>query len=583
MRVPYLILRRWNSSLKPGSKIVGSEIPESTNNFNEINSIIKKFIHPKSSKSKTPVTLSNDSLISLYNNWKLVDSEFLPLTNPTSISPYHFQSTYNSDLSYIKTPRLAVTKLLTDRWCELREYYTLYAGSPPFQMTKAVELGLGHHTDLEHQLHVDIDTTTLSQVWERIINSRLELLKEDVNYSKYVDLAYGNVGEGAFAASLSNQAIGRMFSLLTTSQAREVLVHGYLNLKEQHFINTTSELLSVETRPGMAEESKVLVSGIVDHFQIANRQDPRDLTMFQEVNDYMEYEFTEDVNGVRLVDLTQLFEDIPEIIHEHAQNYSIRTSDVKTRSFNRAPHQPSILNAAKYQTFYYKRMLELLAQPTSEENVCFGYHSLLENAKTRGLDIDKPISLTFLVLILRKHHNLLYHDFTKLAQGQPIGFELFDEYATNTEFEDYDVQSLIRSQEIDQMCNEDDFDYHKLLTPELLTSWKVPPTIRYFAARSYQFYTLFADFVGDQTRVEYHNGKTGVLFHSNNYQYDSNEMNLQISLASKFWNGDRQPNYTTDISKCKNCTFSTKCLIPNEGLDDSKIVGRKVHEFLHSK
>lgn len=144
--------------------------------------------------------------------------------------------------------------------------------------------------------------------------------------------------------------------------------------------------------------------------------------MFQEVNDYMEYEFTEDVNGVRLVDLTQLFEDIPEIIHEHAQNYSIRTSDVKTRSFNRAPHQPSILNAAKYQTFYYKRMLELLAQPTSEENVCFGYHSLLENAKTRGLDIDKPISLTFLVLILRKHHNLLYHDFTKLAQGQSIGF-----------------------------------------------------------------------------------------------------------------------------------------------------------------
>lgn len=164
-----------------------------------------------------------------------------------------------------------------------------------------------------------------------------------------------------------------------------------------------------------------------------------------------------------------------------------------------------------------------------------------------------------------------------------LGFECLMSRLQYRNLKIMNVQSLIRSQEIVKCAQRTDFDYHKLLTPELLTSWKVPPTIRYFAARSYQFYTLFADFVGDQTRVEYHNGKTGVLFHSNNYQYDSNEMNLQISLASKFWNGDRQPNYTTDISKCKNCTFSTKCLIPNEGLDDSKIVGRKVHEFLHSK
>jgi exonuclease V len=573
-----------------------------------VRSILRKFVRDGGDEPGLADLLPNQPLQKLYSNWHLNESYPLPLLSPISRTPFQFHSTFNVDQSYITSPRLSVTKLLTGRWCELREYYTIYSESEAIN-TAAMTSGVSFHLGLELQLHVPTDTTELITTLEHITSGRIEEIRscvdlisdpelhgvETARLDKFEDGCFGSIKESNLAMDWTDLILSRIFSLFTTSEAREVLIHGYVDIQNGSF-NATTDKFDFNIKPSkIVPSTNVLVSGVIDYLKLVNPTCPTDLSLFQDINDFIEYEFRTTINGSRIIDLSKFLQDVPYLLKD--SGFEIVTTDVKTRSFNRIPAQSSVLKAAKFQTFYYRKFLELLSQ--KEQSVDFAYSCLLENASNRGIDVDKPINYTTIVNLLRKFPNLLYRDFIKLANGEPIGFAPYDTFVEQSNFDDYRIQEFLVNYESDdslssldnkptqkivhQLNSIDSFDYGKLLTSDLLKPWKTPPTLRYFAARGAQFYQLCAGIVGDETTVEYHNSKTGRCFHINTYKYSEDELDAQLNQACTFWNGSRDPEYVSDLNKCKYCAFNSKCLIPNHQAPEDfqkKQIGSKIYGFL---
>ncbi|ODV79911.1 uncharacterized protein CANTADRAFT_89523 [Suhomyces tanzawaensis NRRL Y-17324] len=547
----------------------------------------------------------NDTLTALYHNWSLPPTQTLPLQSPLRDSPYQFHSKTNSDPSYIQTPRLAVTKMLVDRWCELREYYGIYSGSLSVKPSKAIELGVERHLELEEMMHTKVDVSSLEQTVEEIYTEvvrREELIcteeqgdlvfpdppcleRLSVSVEEFEDAVFGSVGVSDMASQWSNQIINRLYALITTSEAREVLVHCYVDLTKGKFIDNTRSLLAGQTDPGVANPRKVLVSGIIDHLSLTNQHDPSDLSLFEEIKWNEEYNCDHVINHTLLVDITSFLKRTEKLLGDHKDSFKVRTTDVKTRSYNKIPPQKSVLESAKFQTIYYRKMFGLLATENRVDEH-FGYNSLLENARQRGLNVDEPINMLTILVLLRQNFKILYKDFVKLAKGEPIGHEAYDTFMRENSFDSYDLSQLVQLEPFENLSLAENFDYCELLTSDLITAWKYPPTLRYFAARSAQFYSLFQDLMGDVTSVEYHNVKTQRCFHTSEYAYNSSELESQLQSGTSFWNGERAPIFTNDLDKCKYCEFNSRCAVPNGKTDDSdhrKIIGQEISRFLEDR
>lgn len=538
--------------------------------------ILKKFIiqsENKVDRNSTEASLENDSLKLIYKNWNLHSSSPLPIKSPIDLTPYQFLSMYNNDKSYITIPRLSVTKLLTDSWCELREYYSIY-GVSRFKTSKAITQGLRVHENLETTTHKVIDTTDLSKKLEVNVKQKVDEIERQIQLTsdpEEIELqqqrlaqfnlnAYGNIPESKLAIEWAQSILSRLFTLFSTSEAREVLIHGYIDLNKGEFCHEIKSNC-------INNQNNVLVSGIVDQIRIVDKSNPRNLDLFETVNHNLEYEFPNCINNIRIIDFSRYFDVIGNIIKDF-HDYEILVTDVKTRGFNSIPGQKSVIESAKYQTFYYRKFLGLLSNENTHEN--FAYYSLLENARIRGVDVDKPINYSTIVQMLRKFPDILYQDFTKLSNGDKIGFKPFDDFHHNLIHHYYNLNDYFdsgfhcnNSKLINDLNEVDDFDYKNLFTEDILKQWQIPPTLRYFAARGNQFYRLCSQILGDTTTVEYHNHRTNSCFHTNTYDYDEHELNDQLYKASTFWNGKRVPIPTTDLDKCKYCDFSPKCVVPN--------------------
>ena len=144
------------------------------------------------------------------------------------------------------------------------------------------------------------------------------------------------------AVDWAEMLIERLFSLIMGAEAREILLHGYLNLKNRLFVTNKDEI---------RESSSVLVSGIVDYIKLQNVTNPSDGTLFDDIHGFVDSAFDQ-VDNVPLVDLSQFLPEAKQIL----QNYDFRLTftDVKTRSARQIPRQESVLEAAKFQTFYYR-------------------------------------------------------------------------------------------------------------------------------------------------------------------------------------------------------------------------------------
>lgn len=580
--------------------------------------------------------LANPNLRTIYKNWGLNPDESLPRRSPIKVSPIEFAAKTSREFK----PRLSVTKLLTDRWCELAKYYEIYA-ELKFQTTPAVSRGLKLHERLEKITHVEVDTGSLTDALlnnfeQLLINNSISLnnLKPGdkvlvdgkyVSIQDYLNLAFGNVQEGELSENWADCIISRLFSLFTTSQAREVLVHGFADFNTQDLCTKIPENSSNEPL------NLTLVSGIVDEFRLINTENPQNLDLFEEIDHELSLEFDDYFGDNQVIDLTKFFEIVKPLVELY--DYKIIASDVKTRSLNSLPNQKSQLDSAMVQTFYYRKLLGLLSGESTEKN--FSYYSLLENAKQRGADIDAPISYDTITQILRKFPYLFLEDFIKLANGKDIGFAPFDEFrAKKGDFNENidekgndengtDVKAYVKGTDVNADVKGNDkkgtkfheskadskinnhtefnynlgdyiygmnfgliddfteFEYDKIYVNLILKKWDTPPTLRYFAARSAQFYELCFGMLGNSTTVEYYNSTTGKVFSKLEYQYDEEVVVKNVENGVGFWSGIKEPTPVDDVSKCNYCEFASKCKIPNYEYETKKRnIGSEIFKFL---
>ena len=564
-------------------------------------SILGKFILPLRSGSKGPKTNpkpNSSKMRNLLTTFHIDEEESLPLEKPGYIkeTPFEYHSKYNSDASYISIPRLSVTKLLTFQWCELREFYTIFSGSPVKEETKEMKSGTEAHLRLELETHKLINVEDIERITDIFMEKEIDSYEKHINtltdpddillakkdLSKLTEILHGAIPESSMANEWMNKIISRLFTLINTSEAREVLVHGYLDFQTSQFTSNLRDFL-------LNQLNLVLVSGVVDHLKLFNPNDETDYSMFEDIQDHVEFTYLSQRKH-QWIDLSKFFKDIDPIIKEYSDIFKIAIADVKTRSWNKLPQQESVLQAAKLQVEYYRNMFGILAGEFDDMDI--GYEMLLENAKRRNLDVDKPISIKAALAFLKANHTIIFKDYVKLANGEAIGFDSFDKFSRErylNQESNYDFTKVLkgtnREDYISQIkySDKDGFDFDEILTSDILKTWKIPLTLRYFAARSSQLLNLCKPFLSDSLSIEYHNVKNDQCFHTNYYNYNANEINEDTARASAFWNGSRPPVPVEDLSKCNYCDFSSRCVIPNPHKkvpDSYGSVGSKMKHFI---
>lgn len=510
-------------------------------------------------KSPQTIQISNEKLLRLFNTFRLDYSDFLPTVKPNHVTktPFQFHSTYNDNESFITKPRLSVTKLLTNSWCELREYYQIYSGSMKEPKSESLLLGTKYHEELELETFEIINIVEFQRFLQRVFhpedvaNNDLEQSVELQDDTESVPQFIANLdAESELCNEWMESALIRLYNLLVRSETRELLVHGYLDLENLELRYT---------------KDSVLISGVVDYLQLVNTKDPHDLTMFEEIQALIDLEFNQ------YLDLNNFLLGVEQITSSYSDDYKLKITDVKTRRTNHIPNQLSVLEAAYLQVCYYKQFFDTLSTNPHDT-----YKYLCHNAEQRNCDLDKPVDPLIIFSLLRKYPDLLLNDFTKLANGETIGFEPYDNHEHKQK--GYNFDQAFGVSDFAYLRELDDFDYGSILNEKILTQWKKPLTLRYFAARTAQFYCIFNKFVSNSIAVEYHNARTKFNFKTMEYEFNLQELNKSVQHASRFWNGTAKPQLITDIRKCKYCDFSSKCTVPNKNLQS---FGVKLKHFIN--
>lgn len=265
-------------------------------------------------------------------------------------------------------PRLSVTMILTQQWCELRDFFEIYSRTPR-EETDAMRKGRKEHLKLELETHPEID---MSDVLEHI--PQVELKEVDVYCQSVVD------------------AILRLVTLLQTGRAREIYVHGFI---DEFGVIDDGEVL---------DEDSMIVTGVIDHLVLKSSDRERPIEhAFKQMNDLKD-----------IVDLGS------EVISKHPSSYFLLVSDVKTRSQPTLPSQASVLQGAKSQVMIYRKFLEVLGGR-------FGAQWLEEYCKRKKIDIDEPITPEF-ALGLIYTHDVFWKDFERMRDGVDVGIEGFDNH-----------------------------------------------------------------------------------------------------------------------------------------------------------
>ncbi|KAG5420981.1 EXO5 [Candida metapsilosis] len=597
-----------------------------------------------------PLFRDNMLLRNLYDTWGLPYSQNLPLVSPlpSSETPLKTYIESNLDPSTKKAVRkIAATKLLVNDWCQLRNAYTVHAGSPRTPPTPAMMRGTLHHAYLEEETHPSAHIERMLDFVSRKAQAlQRELKAKAVAAGKDKSMGDENVEDSQRALQLvnemstlsreeslandwANKSIARMFALLTNSKAREIPIHSYMDMNQDRILEPPFDEVDAMNR-------SILISAIVDLFKFGNPKDPNDLTFVTELRNTLDFECDRDHLGAKpMIDLTKFIAETKRILSGYnCENLSLIISDVKTRGQNSLPNQKSQMDGAKDQTMFYRKFFEILTK-----DVEFTYNGLITNAKFRYLDIDKPLSPIIVLQMLRLNPDLFYNDFVKLSNGEPIGMELFDEDVKEIKLrksiEKLNLNTSIKGEEEQQQQQQQQKLYHNsyefrfdllfqnpsefsLICPSnesylkeldevgiqeakdsntstpfpyshylkpLLKTWKTPPTLRYLAARSSQFFNLFNNFINDSTTVEYHNYKNKQVFEIRHYKHSQQQLDFAVKEACNFWLGRTLPKLPDSKEKCTYCDFRAKCPFALGEADElsnkRKLVGARLRQFLN--
>ena len=559
---------------------------------------------------KQELVLEMDQLMKTF---QMKPWDAFPLEKPTYVkeTPFEYHSKWNGDPSYVSNPRLSVTKLLTDQWCELQEMYRVYAGSPERRKSKQMQMGSKVHLQLELDDYGEMEVVELedyldqkliqlharnqkdaraSQTDENVPRNSSEgpSVQNTIEEPRLSDGRIVDTEEASLAYEWLTKITKRLYILLTRSEAREVLVHGYLDLD-------SGEIVKDGSPSSLSDKSNVLVSGVVDLLSLETEgTDRQKWEIFKEIQDLLEITFPKTTDTDFLVDLSEFIRIIGPVLQSDARQYMLTLTDIKTRTFNSIPAQESVVEATKKQISFYRNFLGVLSGNVTNESV---YEMLLENARRRHLDLDAPISFKTMFILLATNFDLLYNDFAKLALGTPFGFNKYDCFNNHTNqhglveqstFE-YDPSLLVSKDEVHMLVQVANLKFPGIncnhLITNLLRPWRIPLTLRYFAARASQMYNLLCPFLSDRLRIEYRNAKTGHCFKKIDFVYNESELSEASRKALTFWNGKRPPTPVTEISKCTNCEFESRCLIPHPQQNlpnDFGTVGSQLTNFLAS-
>ncbi|SCU88152.1 LAFA_0E11034g1_1 [Lachancea sp. 'fantastica'] len=430
----------------------------------------------------------------------------------------------NGTTEYAGTARLSVTKLLTKRWCELREAYDIYSQVPIYEHGQ-VSVGRREHQRLEDEAHVT--------------PSNAEILKEELTAEIPQDAVH-TLAENWF------QTIIRLLALFQTGQAREILCHGYLSSKD------------CALDGNVAEEDAVLVSGIIDHLLLKRRNTAELKPTSLLAGNCSEH------------DLQRIVHDLNAAVRNSNEELEIIVSDVKTRSSRTIPQQTSVVKASKIQVMYYRYFLEELSKDVAQT-----YERLLMNARKRGIDLDAPINAAKLV-VLMETSPVIARDMQRLQKGFPIGFAPFDDFheSSMTSRCEYDLESF---QGVIENADTHERYY------EYFTKWKTPLTLRYFAARLAQMYNHVGPLLSKNLMIEYYSGSTN--FHSISFEYDPEDIKHHSTQSALFWFGKRKiepikPTVRNMLTYCKYCDYEQICLWRKQGSDMCKGLGKEL-QALH--
>lgn len=464
-------------------------------------------------------------------------------------TPFEYYSRVNAQENYTTEPRLSVTKLLTDAYCELQNFYEVYAGLPKTAPTARMMSGTAYHAALEEQTHPQIG---LDLVREKIDALLLELPNAQAEALRATTQSY------ELAQSWFEQSMKRILSITKTRFSREIFLHGFLDLTAEKLVTNENDL-----------KKAVLVNGIADFIRITKQPC---------VHDYSEKApeaYSKDLELVlenlsiskRIVDLDEALPAAKRTMSELAKDHYLQLGDVKTRQRNDIPFQKLVIHSAKVQCMYYAQFLCNLSQSAE-----FAYESCLENGKRRQVDPDEPVSIAYTAEIIVANFEHIVLDCLRLARGETIRFASSDKH---TPTHDFSLSQLVNEEqfrEMLQLAHGSAFSEIDILA--LFQPWKKPLTLRYFAARSGQAFNLFEAFKPASLCVEYHNVRTKEIIERMHYKFSGGVLHESVRKTSLFWDGRRIPRETKDRSRCKHCDYKGRCPAVN-------VTGEKLGSLAH--
>lgn len=499
--------------------------------------------------------------------FKKSSESLLELPEDSLPSPFAYHSTVNGEPNYVSHPRLSVSKLLTDSWCELREFFEVYAGLPRSATTQRMQTGSDYHKHLEQQNHATVDEELL----ESIIDKQLSGFPEQEQA-----VLTQNMFGSSLASHWTEQVLVRSLAVAFRQYAREMYVHGFLNFYSGKLATSTQELLLA-----------VLINGIADIVKIDEWNIQKELTSafpweLESESQYVE-EIADRIGAIQLndhsvVDLTQELPKAKKELDNLAKTHFLHVRDVKTRAFNSIPPQGLVVQSARVQCMYYAQFLANLSQSAE-----FAYSSNLENAKRRGVDVDEPIGAALAVKLLLSNFAVLAVDLKRLARGDPIGFEAYDNHKVEPNTAEYSLRSFVTESRFREMLAQIYGDSSNVMisdVSELFKPWKQPLTLRYFAARAGQSFNLFQNFKPASVCIEYHNVKSHRIIACKHFPFDMRQLVQSTERACLFWSGQRKPQETLDRSKCKKCDFRTRCPAINK--PSGALAGDAIYELIES-
>ncbi|ANZ76217.1 BA75_02901T0 [Komagataella pastoris] len=475
------------------------------------NSPIRYSYHKIANKESESV---NRNLLEVFNSKKYLP--FLPTDIPKLPPPYVAAAAPIN-------PKISVTQLLTDSWCELRSYYDSYACSRAAPSAAMVS-GTEQHKFLEdktHQPEINV-TKDIQKDFTPIMADQLKKLERSLNL------------------------ISRFIDLLTIGKAREFAVTAIINKETKEFVdvNTLQQLAFIHQKSPCYNDQFILASGYLDYLRSESY-----------------------VIGLEKEKWTQ---------HNYSLNTLLETSikgpftviDVKTRGKPIVTKSKGVLIGHRYQVGLYRKFLGLMSgenvsgvdSPISVDQVNETAYSLLvADSIQRGYDVDEPVH-PMVGLVMLANNPWLITMLEQMCVNDFLGNSLYDTFNAQ--------HSTEYSWELSQVNSK---DFHSVLEPSLLerteklfTKWKRPLSLRSITALISKFYPLISKKLSQNTKIMYYTD--GECFHTSNYLYNPKAINTFMEDKVKFLIGQRPPRPIEKLEipqKCGFCRFQSICEYSN--------------------